>query len=212
MPPGPDGDLQWDARSTRSSGWTLLLRRQVNGQQLDVLFALRRRIGDGVARLMPGKGQTQRTVGGQRLIFLTDFRALRNFVDDGDHPHCRDIPVREPQRDCRPVWQQSGCRVPRSAAQQESLEFGDPTIDERDFLGLLNFVGGVATITDRILVAFQAGQRPLTALPQSGQLLGDAVSPFVRKCRGSASLTLSPTAPILKRAWSDSIGPVRQPV
>jgi hypothetical protein len=161
---------------------------------------------------MPGKGQTQRAVGGQRLTFLTDFRALRNFVDDGDHPHCRDIPVREPQRDCRPVWQHSGCRVPRSAAQQESLEFGDPTIDERDFLGLLNFVGGVATITDRILVAFQTGQRPLTALPQSGQLRGDAVSPFVRKCRGSASLTLSPTAPILKRAWIDSIGPVRQPV
>ncbi|MEA2618441.1 MAG: hypothetical protein QOE72_4224 [Chloroflexota bacterium] len=152
-----------------------------------MLFALRRRIGDGVARLMPGKGQTQRTVGGQRLIFLTDFRALRNFVDDGDHPHCRDIPVREPQRDSRPVWQQSGCRVPRSAAQQECFEFGDPTIDERDFLGLLNFVGGVATITDRILVAFQPGQRALTALPQLGQLRGDAVSPFVRKCRGSAS-------------------------
>ena len=137
------------------------------------------RIPDHVARLVSGERQTQGTVRGQRLVNLMS----RNLFYDANDPHSDDLAVGKFHGHFCAVGQQRSAAGHRRPVLQRRLQFGDPTIHECELFGELYFVGGIAAVPDRILVAFKVGDEAFPALPKLGQRRDDAVTRLIGKCR-----------------------------
>jgi hypothetical protein len=137
---------------------------------------MRGRIGDHVARLVSGERQTQRTVRGQRLVDLVN----RNLFYHRNDPHIGDLAIGKLHRHFCAVRKRSGSARRPSYALQRRLQLGDPAIHESELFCELYFVGGIATVPDRILVAFEVTHKAFPPLAKLGQRRDDAVTRFIR--------------------------------
>jgi len=62
---------------------------------------------------------------------------------------------------------------------QQVFELADPPLDEREFFGLLNLVGGILPVADGVLGGLQPGQQALASFLELGDLRRDALPPLI---------------------------------